>query len=68
MEVVSHFNQKLKEKNKFLKSRSTAKVKATRKKIRFQQKGLVTRNTHVKYESCINCHSNVIPNIKVFKK
>ena len=30
-----------------------------------RQKGLTTRNTHMKYESCTTDHSKVIANIKV---
>ena len=30
------------------------------------QKGLLTRNTHVKYENCISNHLKVMANVKVF--
>jgi hypothetical protein len=37
-------------------------------KFWYQQKGLVLRNTHMKYESPIICHSKDMANVKVFKK
>jgi hypothetical protein len=51
---------------KFLKSGSNFKVKVTRSKILVPIKGLVIRNTHMKYESPITCHSRDMANVKVF--
>jgi hypothetical protein len=36
--------------------------------LRFQYKGLVTRNMHMKYESPITYHSKDMAKVKVFKK
>ena len=32
----------------------------------YQRKGLITWNTHAKYESFITCHSKVMANVQVF--
>jgi hypothetical protein len=53
---------------KFFKSGSNFRVKVTRSKIWYQEKGLVTRNTHMKYESPITCHSEDMANVNVFEK
>ena len=50
------------------KSRSKFKVKVTRSKISYHVKGLVIRNTHVKYESPTSYDIKVIANVKVFQK
>jgi hypothetical protein len=47
----------------FLKSRSKVKVKGSKSRY---QKCLITRNTHVKYESPIIYHSKDMANVKVF--
>jgi hypothetical protein len=36
--------------------------------LRLQYKGLVIRNTHIKYESPITCQSKDMANVKVFEK
>ena len=51
MKALSLLIQKLLPKLKFFKSRSNFKVKDTRSKIMVPCKGLVGRNSHVKYES-----------------
>ena len=51
---------------KFFKSRSNFKVKVTRSKFWHPLKGLVTMNTHVKYESSTYSSSRVIGKVKVF--
>ena len=43
-------------------------VKCQGEKIKYQQKDLVTRNIHAKYQSSNTCYSNVINKVKVFKK
>ena len=53
---------------KFLKSRSNFKVKVRRSKLGYQEKGLVIRYTHMKYESPITYHSKDRANVKVFEK
>jgi hypothetical protein len=47
---------------------SSSKPKLRCKKLRYQYKNLVTRNTHMKYKSTINYHSKVNANVEVFKK
>ena len=37
-------------------------------KVKYQQKDLITRDIHVKYQSSITDSSKVISNVKVFKK
>ena len=64
MKALSLTTQKLWPMLKFWKSRS--KVKVMRSKFWYQWKGLVTRNTHVKYESPLTYHSKVMANVKVF--
>ena len=52
---------------KFLKSGSNFKVKRSQgQKFWYQKKGLVIKNTHVKYESSITYHSKDMANVKVF--
>jgi hypothetical protein len=43
-------------------------VKLQGQKFCYQQKGLVIRNTHMKYESPITCHLKDMANVKVFEK
>ena len=38
------------------------------KKLRYQVKDLVTRNTHGQYESPITCGNKVMAKVKVFQK
>jgi hypothetical protein len=68
MKALSLAIQKIGLMLKFLKSGSNFKVKATRSKIMvpIEYKGLVIRNTHMKYESPITCHSKDMANIEVF--
>ena len=49
-----------------VKSKSNLEVKVTRSKYWYRWKGLITRNTHVIYESPVSCHSKVIAQVKVF--
>ena len=51
---------------KLSKYKSKVTVKVTRSKVWYQSKGLVIRNTHVKYESPMWCISKVMAQVKVF--
>ena len=53
---------------KFFQSRSNFKVKVTRSKLWYHVKGLVTKNTHVQYESPITSGKKVMAKVKVFSK
>jgi hypothetical protein len=44
----------------------TSRSRSHGQKIWYQYKGLVIRNTHMKYESCITYHSKDMANVKVF--
>ena len=61
MKALSLLVRKLWPRLKFFKSKSNFKVKATRSKIMVpsEVKGLVTRNTHVQYESPISSDEKV---------
>ena len=52
---------------KFFKRRLNFKVKVTRSKIMVPCEGLVTRNTHVQYESPISSDKKVMAKVKVFQ-
>ena len=54
--------------NSYLKAGQKSRSRSRGKKICFQQKGLATRNTHVKYESPISFGSKVIAKVKFFQK
>ena len=61
------------QKDKYLKvkifiNRSNSKVKVTGSKKRYPLKGLITRNTHVKYQNSSTHCSKVISKVKVSKK
>ena len=66
MKALSLVVRKLWPRLKFFKSRSNFKVKVMRSKLWFHVKGLVTRNTHVQYESPINSSKKVMAKVKVF--
>ena len=51
---------------KFFKSRSNFKVKRSKIRVPERLKGLVTRNTHVQYESSITSSKKVMAKVKVF--
>ena len=68
LKALSLLVRKLWPRLKFFKSRSNFKVKAIRSQIMVPQKGLVTRNTHVKYESPITSGKKVMAKVKVFQK
>ena len=51
---------------KFFKSRSNFKVKVTSEKLWYPAKGLVTRNTHMQYESLITSGKKVMAKVKSF--
>ena len=53
---------------KKFKSSSKVMVKATRSKFLVLSKGLVTKNTHAKYESHISYDKKVMDNDKLFQK
>ena len=52
---------------KFLKVGQTSRSKSQGQKLRYHVKGLVTRNTHVQYESPITSGNKVMAKVKVFK-
>ena len=52
----------------FSKVGQKSRSRSRGKKIWFQQEGLGTRNTHVKYESSISFGSEVIAKVKFFQK
>jgi hypothetical protein len=64
MKALSLAIQKIWPMLKFLKSGSNFKVKI--QEIWYQKKGLAIRNTHMKYESSITCHSKDMANVVVF--
>ena len=66
MKALPFLVRKLWPRLKFFKSRSNFKVKATRSKAWYYEKGLVIRNTHMKYESSIFNGLKVIAKVKVF--
>ena len=47
-------------------SKDGSKVKVTRAKFWYSKKGLITRNTRVKYESSISSQSKVMTKVKLF--
>jgi uncharacterized protein YcfL len=51
-----------------LKNRSNFKVKVRRSKLWYLQKGLVMKNSYMKYEIPITYHSKDMANVKAFKK
>jgi hypothetical protein len=46
----------------------TSRSRSQGQKFWYPGKGLVTRNTHIKYESPITDHSEDMANVKVFEK
>ena len=50
----------------FLTGQKIGQIWRSRSKILVPRKGLITRNTHVKYESSMLCHSKVMAQVKVF--
>ena len=66
MKAPSLTVHKLWQRLKFLKSRSNFKVKVTSSKLWNDVKGIVTRNTHVKYKSSSGL--KVMAKVKVFEK
>ena len=68
MKVLSLIVYKLWQRLMFLKSRSNCKVNVTRSKLWYDVKGLVTRNTHVKYERFVSHGSFVMTKVKIFEK
>ena len=68
MKVLSLTNQKLCPMLKFWKVGQRSKSRSRGQKFWYQCiNGLVTRNTHVKYESSTTFHSKVMSNVKVFR-
>ena len=67
MKVLS-IVRKLWQRLKFFKSMSNFKARVTRLKIMVHVKGLVTRNTHVQYESPNSSGKKVMAKDKVFEK
>ena len=64
----THCLKVISSKIKFSKNGSNSKMKVTVSKIMKPRKGLITRNTHVKYKNSNTRCSVVISKIKVFKK
>ena len=52
----------------FSKVGQKSRSRSLGKNFCFQQKGLATRNTHVKYESPISIGSKVMAKVKFFQK
>ena len=52
----------------FFKVGQKSRSRSRGKKFWFQQKGLATRNTHVKYESPTSFGSKVMPKVEFFSK
>ena len=52
----------------FSKSRSKSRSRPLGKKYWYQQKGLATRNTHVKYEIPITFALKIMAKVKFFQK
>ena len=52
----------------FSKVGQKSRSRSQGKKFWFQQEGLTTRNTHVKYESPISFGSKVVAKVKFFQK
>ena len=52
----------------FSKVGQKSRSRSQRKNFYYQQKGLATRNTHVKYESPVSFGSKVMAKVKFFSK
>ena len=65
MKALSLVVRKLWPRLQFFNSRSNFNVKVTRSKIMVHVKGLVTRNTHVQFESPISSGCKVMAKVKV---
>ena len=52
--------------NVFSKVGQTSRSRSRGQKLWYHVKGLVTRNTHVQYESPISCSYKVMAKVKVF--
>ena len=66
MKALSLVVRKLRPRLKFFKSRSNFKVARSKIMVPYQVKGLVTRNTHVQYESPITSSKKVMTKVKIF--
>ena len=67
MKALSHLVLKICLRLKFFKSQ-TSRTKSRGQKLWYHVKGLVTRNTHVQYESPISSGLKVMVKVKVFQK
>ena len=69
IKALSLFCSKVMVKVKFFsKVGQKSRSRSRGKKIWFQQEGLATRNTHVKYESPISFGSKVVAKVKFLQK
>ena len=68
IKALSILVQKLWSRLIFSKVGQTSRSRSRGKTFYFQQKGLATRNTHVKYESPISFGSKVMAKVKFFQK
>ena len=68
MKAVSLLVRKLWPRLKFSKVGQTSRSRSQGQKLWFHLKGLVTRNTHVQYESPITSGLKVMAKVKVFQK
>ena len=68
MKAVSLLVRKLWPRLKFSKVGKTSRSRSQGQKLWFHLKGLVTRNTHVQYESPITSGLKVMAKVKVFQK
>ena len=66
MKALSLLVRKLRPRLKFLKAGQTSRSKSQGQKSWYHVKGLVTRNTHVQYQSPISSVKKVMAKVKVF--
>ena len=68
MKALSLLVRKLWPRLKFFKRSQTSRSRSGGQKLQYHVKGLVTRNTHVHYESPISSGKKVMAKVKVFQK
>ena len=67
IKALSLLVRKLRPRFKFFKVGQTSKSRSRGQKLWFHVKGLVTRNTHVKYESCISQGMKAMAKVEVLE-
>ena len=68
MKALSLLVRKLWPRLSFFKIGQTSRSRSRGQKLWYHVKGLVTRNTHVQYESPISSGKKVMAKVKVFQK